>query len=72
MKRLLLVGVMLLAGCASLTYESDGTKVTYSRLLTSSDIIKGKVGDASIEARGQQVIDPVALQTIIGILSQGK
>ena len=74
MKYLVIVFVLfLICGCARLTYQApDGTKVTYSRLFTSSDIIKGKVGDASIEARGQHVIDPAALQAILSILGNVK
>ena len=65
--------IFILTGCASLTYKSpDGTKVTYSRLFTTSDVIEGKVGEASIRARGQQVIDPAALQAILGILLKGQ
>lgn len=63
--------VFFLVGCAHLTYQSpDGVRITYSRLFTSSDIIKGKVGDASIEAKGQHVIDPAALQAILNILGR--
>ncbi len=69
----LLILIIMFFGCARLTYQApDGTKVTYSRLFTSSDIIKGKVGDASIEARGQHVIDPAALQAILSILGNVK
>ena len=65
--------ILLLTGCASLTYRSpDGTEVTYSRLFTASDVIEGKVGEASIKARGQQVIDPAALQAILGLLLKGQ
>ncbi len=74
MRRLILfILVIILSGCATLTYRSpDGTEVTYSRLFTTSDVIKGKVGDASIQAQGQQVIDPAALQTILGIILRGQ
>ncbi len=67
-----IIMIVVLSGCASLTYKApNGTEVTYSRLFTSSDIIKGKVGDATVESRGQQ-IDTAALQQLLSILLQVK
>lgn len=64
-----LVALCMLSGCASLTYESpDGTKVTYTRVLTGCDTIKGQAGSARIEAQGQQTIDPEVLQAVIKIM----
>jgi hypothetical protein len=70
MKRLLIIlPIMMLCGCASLNYQApDGTKVTYSRLFTQSDTIIGKIGEASIESKGQQVIDPASLKAILSVL----
>ena len=72
MRYLLVIALLfLVSGCACLTYEApNGTKVSYTRFLTGSDIIKGKVGDATIEAQGQQVIDINTVQTIISILGR--
>ena len=59
----------LLSGCASLTYQTpDGTKVTYRRFMTGSDVIRGSIKDAKIEVRGQQV-DTETLQKILNILA---
>jgi uncharacterized protein YceK len=64
---------LLLSGCASLTYQApDGTKVTYTRVMTGSDTIKGTIKDASIESQGQKAIDPATLQAIINILGAVK
>lgn len=65
--------ITLLTGCASLTYRSpDGTKVTYTRVLTGSDTIKGKLPGASIESQGQKAIDPATLEAIINVLGAVK
>lgn len=66
----IIVGVMLSAvtACSSLRYETaDGTKVTYTRVLTTADHIKGQVGQAKIEANGQK-IDNETLNTILRLL----
>ncbi len=61
------------AGCASLTYESaDGSRVTYTRILTGSDSIKGALPGASIESTGQQAIDPAVMAALVQILSAAK
>lgn len=53
-KLILLLCVLMLSGCACLTYEDkDGTKVTYTRFMTGSDTIKGRAGTATIEAQGR-------------------
>ena len=68
-----LFAVLFLVGCATLNYEApDGTKVSYSRLLTGSDTIKGQIKDATIESQGQKAIDPTTLQAIINILGAAK
>ena len=76
MKRLHLIALMFtlfsimvyIPGCARLQYETkDGTKVTYTRLLTTSDSIKGNVGEARI-AVARQEIDTSALQALITLL----
>ena len=70
---LIVIALFLICSCARLTYQApDGTKVTYARFLTGSDVIKGKVGEASIEAQGQQVIDAESLQIIMSILGRIK
>lgn len=52
----ILAGLLMMQGCASLSYETqDGTRVTYSRFLTSSDSIKGNVGTAKVEFQNQQI-----------------
>jgi len=73
---LLAVCIFMLYGCASMTYvqKPDGTtEVTYYRLFTGSDNIKGKLNNgASIEAQGQKTIDPATLQAIFDILGRVK
>jgi hypothetical protein len=60
------LALVILSGCASLTYEAaDGSRVTYTRFLTGSDSIKGKLPGASIESKGQKAIDPETLQSIL-------
>ncbi len=73
MKRLLFILLAFtLSGCASLTYQSpDGTKVTYTRLFTASDTIKGTLGTATIESQGQK-IDATTLNAILNILGAVK
>lgn len=64
----ILAGLLMIQGCARLNYETkDGTKVTYTRLLTTSDSIKGDVGDAKVQVSKQQ-IDTTTLQAIIQLL----
>lgn len=67
------VGLLFLqAGCAALKYETaDGTKVTYTRFLTTSDSISGDVGDAKVQVSKQQ-IDTTTLQAIIQLLGAVK
>lgn len=69
MKKWVLIGTLvLLSGCASLTYETkDGTKVTYTRLFTTADSLKAKVGDAKVDI-GMQRIDTETLNAILGLL----
>ena len=63
------LALVMLAGCASLTYEAaDGSRVTYTRFMTGSDSIKGKLPGASIESQGQKAIDPETLQAILQVL----
>lgn len=65
----LIMMMILLSGCASLTYEDKTAKVTYMRFLTGSDTIKGTLPGASIESQGQKAIDPAILEAILGLLS---
>lgn len=47
------LGLMLLAGCASVSYQTaDGTKVSYTRFLTSMDSIEATANKdgASVKA----------------------
>jgi hypothetical protein len=70
---MLLLIILMVTGCASLTYQApDGTKVTYTRFLTGSDTIKGKVGDAIIESKGQKSFDPAVLEAAIDIMGKVK
>jgi hypothetical protein len=59
--------LVILSGCASVSYESpDGTKVNYTRFLTSADNIKAKVGDSSVEANGVK-LDWATIQYLMGL-----
>ena len=71
MKKLLVVlCLVILTSCASVSYESaDGTKVSYTRLLTSADSIKANVGTSSVEANGQK-IDIATLQYLLGLMTK--
>lgn len=72
-KTIAILACLSLTGCASLTYQApDGTKVTYTRLLTGSDTIKGQAGSAKIEAQGQKAVDPEVLQAVIKIMGAVK
>jgi hypothetical protein len=63
--------IMLLAGCASVSYQTaDGTKVTYTRFLTTSDSIEAKVGEATVKANGQK-IDIEAVAALLGAVAKG-
>jgi len=55
MKRLFILVVFLLAlsGCAYMSYEKDGIKVTTFRCLTASESISADVGGARVEVKGQ-------------------
>ena len=67
---LAILSVLLITGCATLTYESsDGTKVTYTRFCTGSDSIKGIAGNASIEAQGQKQLDPAVIELLLKALT---
>ena len=67
------LALVMLTGCASLTYEAaDGSKVTYTRFMTGSDSIKGKLPGASIESKGQKAIDPETLQSVLQVLGAAK
>jgi uncharacterized protein YceK len=62
------IAILLLTGCASLSYETkDGTKVTYTRLFATNDILKAEVGNAKVEINGQK-IDTATLQAIINLI----
>jgi uncharacterized protein YceK len=65
---IVIICVVILAGCASLNYETkDGTKVSYFRLFTTADKIKGNVGTATIEVNNQK-IDLEALQSVLSLM----
>jgi hypothetical protein len=58
----------LLGGCAMVSYQSaDGTSVSYSRLFTTADSLKVKVGDATAEVNGQR-IDAATLGALLNVL----
>lgn len=64
---IVIVCLLILTGCASVTYEApDGTRVSYTRFLTSQDSIKAKVGESSVEANGIK-LDLATLQYLIGL-----
>ena len=51
-----LLAVLLLSGCAALSYQSpDGTRVDYVRVFTTTDTITGEIAGAKVEVRGQNV-----------------
>lgn len=65
---IILLGCTLIMGCASVTYESkDGTKITYSRFMTTSEKLKVEVDGATAEVNGQE-IDTKALKAIGAIV----
>lgn len=65
--------LILLAGCAAVTYKTaDGTEVTYRRFLISQDSIEAKVGDATVKANGQKVDNAALLALISALATQGK
>jgi uncharacterized protein YceK len=65
---LLLAIIFILSGCASLTFESkDGTKVTYTRFLTTATKIEAKVADAELNMNNQK-IDTATLQALLSLL----
>lgn len=72
MKALIVVAlVAALSGCAMVSYTTpDGTKVTYSRFMTSSDSIEAKVGDADVKANGQK-IDIEAVAALLSAVAKG-
>jgi uncharacterized protein YceK len=65
---IVLLVCVALCGCASLSYETkDGTKVSYFRLFTTADKVKGNVGTATIEVNNQK-IDLEALQSVLNLM----
>jgi len=69
---LVIICVAMLAGCASLSYETkDGTKVSYTRLFTTADKIEGNVGAANIKVNNQK-IDLEALQSVLSLMGAAK
>lgn len=67
----LTICMVLLTGCATLTYQApDGTKVTYTRIMTGSDSIKGKLPGGEIESQGQKSIDPAFLELVLKALAK--
>jgi len=66
-KLVIMFCIFLLYGCAHVTYVSpDGTRVTYTRVLTSSDEIKGSVPGAAVSVTGQKGVDAELLKAIVG------
>ena len=62
----------LLQGCASLTFESkDGTKVTYTRFLTTATKIEARVADAELNMNNQK-IDTATLEALLNLLGMIK
>lgn len=60
--------ILLLSGCATMTYTQDkngNTTVKYTRFLTSSDEISGKVGDAKVSVTGQKAVDAEVIKAVI-------
>jgi hypothetical protein len=71
---LILIGCLLavLFGCARLNYVTpDGTQVTYTRFMTTSDSIQGNVGDAKI-AVTKQAIDTTLAEALLKLLTTAK
>ncbi|MEN6375535.1 MAG: hypothetical protein ABFD75_12275 [Smithella sp.] len=71
-KIFVLLMALALTGCASLSYEAkEGTKetkVSYSRLFTTSDKISGELpGGAKIESNNQK-IDAATIEAILKLL----
>jgi len=58
---------LCLCSCASVIYESNGTKITYSRFFAGADSINVKVGEARAEINGQK-IDTATLNSILNLL----
>jgi len=70
MKKIVLIVALalLLSGCASLTFESkDGTKVRYTRFLTTATKIEASVGEAELKM-GAQKIDTTTLNALLNLL----
>ncbi len=56
MKILILLAVLMLAGCVNVEFISkDGTTVKYSRFLTNVDKLDGSVGENKISVGGSTV-----------------
>ncbi len=59
---------VMFTGCAMVSYQTaDGTKVTYSRFLSSADSLRATVGGATAEVNGQK-IDTQTLQALMQLL----
>lgn len=69
----LLAGMLYVcSGCARLQYETrDGTRVTYTRLFTTSDSIKGNVGEARIAVTKQEINTTIA-EALLKLLTAAK
>ena len=68
---LLLAIIFILSGCASLTYEKDGAKITYTRFLTSASSVEAQVGDAALKMDNQK-INTDQLQALLNLLGMMK
>jgi len=58
--------------CASVQYEkADGTKISYTRFLTTNDSLDVEVGDSKAKVNGQK-IDAEALAKFINMIGAVK
>lgn len=60
-KYLLVLFVVLLTACTSLTYEKDDTKISYSRVFGELTDLKAKAGDASVSVGSTTVSDQLTI-----------
>jgi len=68
-----LLSLFLLTGCASMTYTQDkdgNTAVRYTRFMTASDEIVGRVGEAKVSVTGQKAVDAEVIKAVISTAIQ--
>jgi hypothetical protein len=69
---IILLALVICSGCAMLSYQtSEGTKVTYTRFLTTASSIEAKVGSSEVRFDGQKINDAI-LKAIISAYTGGK